>query len=188
MALLAKALQSKLAKLNHPAAAEAGDIADLTSRTLNDLKRQAHGLYPVELERHGLTAALEELVANQRSLFGIRCEFSVHGRIPEFDTPTALHLYRIAQEAAHNSIKHGQAKGISVRLERVDTMMSLQVEDDGVGLPARRSGSGMGLTIMRHRASAIGGSIEFGRGAGGGTLVRVLWKLPAREVSKEAQA
>ena len=186
VALLAKALQGKLTKLGHPAAADAGDIANLTGRTLNDLKRQAHGLYPVELERHGLTAALEELAANQRSLFGLACTLTVRGRIPDFDTPIALHLYRIAQEAVNNAIKHGQAKGISVRLERVETMMSLQIEDDGAGLPPRRSGGGMGLTIMRHRASAIGGSIEFGRGADGGTLVRVLWKVPAREGSKEA--
>lgn len=184
VALLAKALQGKLAREGHPAAAEARDIADFTSRTLNDLKRQAHGLYPVELERHGLTAALQELVANQQSLFNLRCTFHAHGRIPEFDTPTALHLYRITQEALHNAIKHGHAKVMTVRLERVDTMMSLQVEDDGTGLPARRGKSGMGLTIMRHRASAIGGSIEFGRGTGGGTLVRVLWKLPARDAGK----
>ncbi len=185
VALLAKALQSKLAKLNHPAATEARDIADCAGRTLNELKRQAHGLYPVELERHGLTAALEELTSNQRSLFNLRCTFHATGHIPEFDTPSALHLYRIAQEAVHNGVKHGRAKVITVRLERVDTMMSLQVEDDGVGLPARRHTSGMGLTIMRHRAAALGGSIEWNRGAGGGTLVRVLWKLPARETGRE---
>lgn len=181
VALLCKALQSKLAKQDHPAAAEAGDIAHLASQTLNELKRQAHGLYPVELERHGLTAALEELAANHRARFGVRCTFTAHGQIPPIATGPALQVYRIAQEAVHNAIKHGQAKGISVRLERLESMMSLQVEDDGVGLPARRQPSGMGLTIMKHRAAALGGALEIGRGASCGTLVRVLWRWPARE-------
>jgi two-component system CheB/CheR fusion protein len=184
VALLAKALQNKLAKLQLPAATEAGDIAELASRTLTDLKRQAHGLYPVELEQHGLNAALEELAANQRSLFGVACTFETCGRIPEFDTPTALHLYRIAQEAVHNGIRHGRAQSIAIRLERVETMMSLQIEDDGVGLPPRRSATGMGLTIMKHRASAVGGAMEIGPGARGGATVRVLWKLPARDTGK----
>ena len=177
VALLAKALQNKLAKQNHPAAAEAGDIAQLSSQTLNELKRQAHGLYPVELERHGLTAALEELAANQRTRFGIRCTFAANGVIPPLDTTNSLQIYRIAQEAVHNSIKHGQAEGISVRLERQESMMSLQVEDDGIGLPARRKPTGMGLTIMKHRAAALGGSLEIGPGTERGTLVRARWRL-----------
>ena len=177
VALLAKALQNKLAKQNHPAATEAGDIAHLSSQTLNELKRQAHGLYPVELERHGLTAALEELAANQRTRFGIRCTFAASGVIPPLDTTISLQIYRIAQEAVHNSIKHGQAAGISVRLERQESMMSLQVEDDGIGLPARRSPTGMGLTIMKHRAAALGGSLEIGPGTERGTLVRARWRL-----------
>lgn len=181
VALLCKALQSKLAKQEHPAAAEAGDIAQLAGQTLNELKRQAHGLYPVELERHGLTAALEELAANHRLRFGVRCQFAAQGQIPALDTTTALQVYRIAQEAVHNAIKHGQAKGIAVRLERLESMMSLHVEDDGVGLPARRQPSGMGLTIMKHRAAALGGALEIGPGAERGTQVRVLWRVPARE-------
>ena len=177
VALLAKALQNKLAKQNHPAATEAGDIANLSSQTLNELKRQAHGLYPVELERHGLTAALEELAANQRMRFGVRCTFAANGVIPPLDTTRSLQVYRIAQEAVHNSIKHGQAEGISVRLERQESMMSLQVEDDGIGLPAKRKLTGMGLTIMKHRAAALGGSLEIGPGTQRGTLVRARWRL-----------
>ena len=177
VALLAKALQSKLTRDQHPAAADAGEIARLTSETLNEVKRQAHGLYPVELERRGLTTALEELVANHHSRFGVRCTFTAHGAMPNLETNLALQVYRIAQEAVHNSVKHGQAQGISVRLERMETMMSLQVEDDGVGLPARRRSTGMGLTIMKHRAAALGGNLEIGPGARGGTLVRVMWRL-----------
>ena len=131
----------------------------------------------MELERRGLTTALEELVANHHSRFGVRCTFTAHGAMPNLETNLALQVYRIAQEAVHNSVKHGQAQGISVRLERMETMMSLQVEDDGVGLPTRRRSTGMGLTIMKHRAAALGGTLEIGPGARGGTLVRVMWRL-----------
>lgn len=178
VALLAKALQGKLAREQHSAAADAGEIARLTSETLNEVKRQAHGLYPVELERRGLTTALEELVANHHNRFGVRCTFTAHGAIPAMETTLALQVYRIAQEAVHNSVKHGHAQGISVRLERMESMMSLQVEDDGVGLPARRRPTGMGLTIMKHRAAALGGTLEIVTGSRGGTLVRVMWRLP----------
>lgn len=177
VALLAKALQSKLTRDRHVAAAQAEEITRLTSETLNEVKRQAHGLYPVELERRGLTTALEELAANHHRL-GINCTFSSRGEIPMLETALALQVYRIAQEAVNNSVKHGRAQGISVRLERLESMMSLHVEDDGVGLPARRRSTGMGLTIMKHRAAALGGQLEIGPGARGGTLVRVMWRLP----------
>jgi two-component system sensor kinase FixL len=180
VALLSRALQSKLAATGHPASADAADIAELTNRVLNDLKRQAHGLYPVELERHGLAAALEELAVNHRSLFGIACEFRASGTVPYIETGTALHLYRIAQEAAHNAVKHGKAKRVCIRIERLDNVLHMAVEDDGCGLPARKKGRGMGLTIMKHRAASIGAGIEFSRPPRGGTVVRVLWKLPGR--------
>ncbi len=178
VALLAKALQGRLEKSGHPASTDAADIAALASRTLTDLKRQAHGLYPVELERNGLTAALEELALHQRELFQVRCELKVQGPIAELEKTVALHLYRIAQEATHNSIQHGQARLISIRLAQRNSIMSLAIEDDGAGLPAQPREGGMGFVIMRHRASAIGGSLEIGAGAGGGTLVRITWKRP----------
>lgn len=181
VALLAKALQGRLAAQGDPAQADAKDIADLTSRVLNDVKRHAHGLYPVELERHGLAVALEELANNLQSLFGVPCAFEMRGEPPLLDTPTALHLYRIAQEAAHNALKHGHPKRICIGLERQASMLCLQVEDDGRGLPTRRpTKAGMGLTIMKHRASSIGAAIELGRGPRGGTVVRVLWKMAPR--------
>lgn len=181
VALLAKALQGKLQASGHAASADAADIADLTSRVLNDVKRHAHGLYPVELERGGLTGALEELALIQRNLFGVDCTFAAIGHLPAIELATALHLYRIAQEATHNALKHGKAKQICIRMERQDNLLCIQVEDDGCGLPARLPvQTGMGLLIMKHRASTIGASLELGRGAQRGTVVRVLWKIPSR--------
>lgn len=185
VALLAKALQSKLSNHGLPCQEEARDIADLTSRVLNDVKRHAHGLYPVELERRGLAAALEELALNQRSLFGVSCTFEVRGPMPDMELRTALHLYRIAQEAAHNALKHGRAKRVCIRMDRQDNMLCMQVEDDGRGMPARLPARrGMGLTIMKHRASSIGAALDIGRGPARGTVVRVLWKVPDRNEAR----
>jgi len=181
VALLTKALQNKLDREAHPVARDAAGISELMSKILVDLKRQAHGLYPVELERHGLTAALEELAANQRLLLGLECRLEVSGDIPDIETTTALHLYRIAQEAVNNAVRHGHAKRVCIRIERVATMLSLHVEDDGRGISARKPSKGMGLSIMRYRAAAIGGAIDIGRGAKKGTLVRVVCRLPGRE-------
>lgn len=185
VALLAKALQGKLANSGHPSQDDARDIADLTSRVLNDVKRHAHGLYPVELERRGLAAALEELALNLRSLFGFSCTFEQRGDVPRLDLRTALHFYRIAQEAAHNALKHGRAERVCIRMDRQDNMLCMQVEDDGRGMPARLPAKrGMGLTIMKHRAASIGAALEFGRGPEGGTVVRVMWKIPERNEAR----
>jgi signal transduction histidine kinase len=90
--------------------------------------------------------------------------------IPE--AATATHLYRIAQEAVSNALKHGQAKRIIVRLARTEAGTILEILDDGVGvpdpLPPQR---GMGLRIMAHRATMIGGTLTVRRGPAGGTVV-----------------
>jgi two-component system CheB/CheR fusion protein len=81
-------------------------------------------------------------------------------------------LYRIAQEAITNALKHGHCKNISIGLGAVDEEVILTVKDDGVGFPdGREYSSGMGLHIMNYRAKMIGASLDIRRGAGGGTIV-----------------
>jgi two-component system CheB/CheR fusion protein len=86
---------------------------------------------------------------------------------------TATHLYRIAQEALNNAIKHGRATVIVINLRSDANGLELAVEDNGRGIPsnALNQGSGMGLHIMRYRARSIGGTLQFGPGPHGGTLV-----------------
>ncbi len=178
LALLCKALELKLQGARHPAREDAAALADLAGRIMQDMRRQAHGLYPVELERHGLTAALEELAQNQSDLFKVDCTFRQQGQPPALETATALHLYRIAQEAVHNAVKHGAARHIAVRLERQGAMISLVVQDDGKGWPKRKPRNpGMGLAIMRHRAAAVGATLEIEPGHPRGTTVRVQGRL-----------
>ena len=104
----------------------------------------ARGLSPVQLESDGLMSALQELVSTTEQLFNISCRFDCEQPVLIEDNATATHLYRIAQEAIHNAIKHGQATHVSVALAHSGEH-TLTISDDGLGLPAELcSSKGMG--------------------------------------------
>src|SRR5262249_59706025 len=117
----------------------------------------SRGLDPVEIERGGLAQGLRDLVAQTRSLTTTQCEYRGDAVVEIGDGFAATHLYRIAQEAITNAIKHGHAGAVDVSLERVNGRVRLTVRDDGVGIPepAQRR-LGMGLRIMAHRAAVMG--------------------------------
>lgn len=179
--LLAKALQGRLTREGNPAASDAGEVAMLVGRVLDDMRRQSHGLYPVELERRGLAVALEELALTHRQLYGVDCRLLVRGELPALEKSDALHLYRIAQEAAHNAVRHGGAKHICIRLTRSARLFLLEVEDDGKGYRPRKGSAGMGVQIMRYRAGVLGAEVEITRLKPRGTRVRLEWNLPPND-------
>jgi signal transduction histidine kinase len=90
----------------------------------------------------------------------------------------STHLYRIAQEAVNNAIKHGQAKNITIRLSASNGQGTLRIENDGVPIPEPSpDGSGMGMQIMHYRARMIGGSLKVGGGGTRGIAVSCLFPL-----------
>jgi len=100
------------------------------------------------------------------------CVFDCEAPVLIHDDTVATHLYRIAQESVHNSIKHGRAKNIVICVWAKGGRGKLQVQDDGGGIPESvGQGSGMGLQIMSYRARMIGGSLSVSRRPTGGTLV-----------------
>jgi signal transduction histidine kinase len=107
---------------------------------------------------------MEELAA-------VRCEYRTAGDVRVADPEVAQHLYRIAQEALSNAARHAQASRIRVEFRGTDSELTLQVEDDGVGLPAASPAGGMGLRTMRYRAQIMNGELTIGPGPGGGTRV-----------------
>jgi signal transduction histidine kinase len=129
-------------------------------------------LYPVEMAADGLMLALEEYTATTRELFKVACRFECDSPVLIHDTATAGHLYRIAQEAVGNAIKHGKAKNILIRLEVGEEGIVLSIKDDGTGLPEMLpKNRGIGLRIMAHRSTMIGGVFNARRDETGGTLV-----------------
>jgi PAS domain S-box-containing protein len=179
--LLAKALHGRLAREGHAAQGDAAEIAAQLGRVLDDMRRQAHGLYPVELEREGLACALEELALTHRQLYRIDCRFERRGSMPPVEKSAALHLYRIAQEATNNAVRHGVAKRICIRLSCSANVLELEVEDNGRGYRPRTSRSGMGIQVMRYRAGVLGAELDVSRVGKRGTRVRLRWHLPPAE-------
>src|SRR5262249_877667 len=146
----------------------------------------ARGLHPVAPEPDGLMAALEGLATGASDMFKISCRFERSAPVLIDDYPLAAHLYRIAQEAVTNSIKHGRAQNINIRLSSTPERVNLTVKDDGVGFPkAKPRRMGMGLRIMNYRAGMIGGSLVFEDKESGGT--DLVCTVPRTSVAEAAE-
>ncbi len=172
IAFLAKVLEQKLKVKDLEEAEAAGNIASLMNEALAQTRRLSRGLCPVELDSNDIEAALGQLAENLRTLFSVSCELQCEPEIKITDNAVAVHLYRIAQEAATNAIKHGQARNIGLSLTSNNSRLILTVKDDGCGLPAAaHKGKGMGLRVMQHRARMIGATISLRPSKEGGVTV-----------------
>ena len=162
---------------------EAGDafrVVELIEEAIFLARNLVRGLNAVELSNNGLTAALSDFATSTSDLFNISCRLECPQFFSIDDSRTAVHLYRIAQEAVGNAIKHGEAKNVVVQLEDSQTGKLLRVMDDGVGLPpVQINGRGMGLRIMSYRSELIGAKLDVRSQSTRGTVVTCL--LPLRE-------
>ena len=171
-ALAAKVLQERLAAKVMPEADEADLVTSLIEEGIGMTRDLARGLSPVDMQDEGLVTALLSFADGIDRRYGIYCRFESDGDIPAFDVDKAVHLYRIVQEAVTNAIKHGEAGEIRIRLSREQGCTLLTICDNGKGLPQDfRSGRGMGIRIMEHRASMIGATFHSDREVAGGTKI-----------------
>ncbi len=165
-------LRLALDQHNSPESAKVETIAEMVNQSITQARQFARGLYPVRLEADGLTSALEELATTVQSRSKIRCRFAIDDPVFINDEVAAINLYRIAQEAVNNAVKHSRARNISIGLGAVEDEVTLTVNDDGIGFPDHLDRpQGMGLHIMKYRARMIGASLDIRRGARGGTIV-----------------
>jgi signal transduction histidine kinase len=172
IAFAGELLREKLERYKLPEAAQAEHIIEMVNDGISQARHLARGLYPVRLEIEGLASGLEELAETTQARNSVSCQFSCEEQILIHDTVAGNNLYRIAQEAINNALKHGHCKCISIGLGAVDEEVILTVKDDGVGFPEGiEYRTGMGLHIMNYRAKLIGASLDIRRGAGGGTIV-----------------
>jgi signal transduction histidine kinase len=165
-------LEEKLARRKIEEARDAREIEELLSVAVELARNQAHGLSPLHLQREGLVAAFHELAAGISNVFGIQCSCSSQSAVTIPDHSVAIHLYRIAQEAISNAIKHGHATTVLLELTESDDQINLTIQDDGQGLrPNGEHHPGMGLAIMDYRARTIGAALELQIKPQGGTSV-----------------
>jgi signal transduction histidine kinase len=102
----------------------------------------------------------------------IECRFVCHAPVLLDNLQTAGHLYRIAQEAVNNALKHARTERILIALAHEQGALRLQIKDYGRGLPkSRKSKPGLGLEVMQHRAHVIGASLEIDSKPGEGVSV-----------------
>lgn len=158
---------------------EVKQLAEMIRKTTRHARELAHGLAPVHFEADGLSGALQDLARRTAEVFGIDCRFECPRPVPVKNEATGIHLYRIAQEAVGNAVKHGRPRHIAIKLIQTDRQLVLGVRDDGRGLPrSPRKHQGIGLRIMNYRAGVIGGSLAVQRGPTGGTEVVCTVHLP----------
>jgi two-component system, NarL family, sensor histidine kinase UhpB len=166
-------------------------VISLVNNAIESTRALARGLSPVSAERGGLTAALHALAAKAGERYAIRVEFSSRVTDPlRLDETAATHLYRIAQEALTNVIRHSLATEVRIRLETAGDELHLKIEDNGRGFmqkPAEAS-NGLGLKIMRYRAQMLGGDLVLEAAANGGASVRCTCPLAPSGFSERERA
>ena len=161
IAALSTTLSRRLAADSESAADEAREISRLLNETIGQARDMARGLNPVNLERIGLTAALEVFASNVEALFHVSCHFRAHPHFPDLDPETGSHLYRIAQEAVNNAITHGRAREVDVILGFRGEEGLMSILDDGRGIPENAgSGEHLGMHTMGYRSRLIGGHLQ----------------------------
>ena len=173
IALMLRGVAGRLTAEYPPILPEIEGITRLVSNAIESTRALARGLSPVNLERGGLQDALDGLAMHAAELYGgpdsLHAPFAVEATL---EWELANHLYRIAQEAVRNAVRHGQARSIRLHLSSATAKVRLTVTDDGSGMPPGAvDGTGMGLKIMRYRARILGGEVRFEPAEGGGTRI-----------------
>lgn len=176
--LLCQVLEQKLAAKSKDESKQVGEIAQHIREAISHTRKLARGLSPVELEANGFVSALDELATHVQKLFRVECRLECPKPVVIRNNVFATHLYRIAQEAINNAVKHGKAKRITISLKPAGDRIALAVTDDGLGFSNEtKKNGGMGLHIMKYRASVLDAALEVRSGAdGAGAMVTCLFR------------
>jgi two-component system, LuxR family, sensor kinase FixL len=159
----------------------AATISSRLDATNLHIRRLAHGIMPVQIDPEGLQTALEELAASIGTQRQVSCRYESTLSIIQVNHSTATHLYRIAQEAVSNALRHSQANAIVISLRLQGEQIVLEISDNGVGINGvnasggtTEGAAGLGLRTMRYRCGMIGGSFHLERNEAGGTSVKCI--------------
>lgn len=168
-----------------PEADDAHLIEENIQRTVLEARNLARGIFPVHVDRDGLATALADLARFTSRMTGVSIEFHESVDVGINDPAIAMNLYRIAQEAVSNAVRHGEASRIDITLAKEGDSLILSVRDNGRGFVTRvgNAAKGMGLRVMRYRARCVSGELQISNAPGKGVLVSC--KMPLSQCSKE---
>jgi signal transduction histidine kinase len=166
------------------------DITELLDRTIAGLRRIIARLSPRTLEELGFAAAVRKEAQGLSKNTGIKARISIPQNFGNLAPEIEVAAYRCVQEALHNTAKHSQARNVTVRIRNQDCKLTLVVEDDGVGISNKHQSSsrGYGLSGIRERVAALGGTVAIDASRKGGTRLRVMLPIPWIAVSKQPSA
>lgn len=172
----AACLKADLETEARPEAQAADTIQQMLRDAVLEARSLARGISPVHADADDLPAVLEELAEKTSQTEGVTATFSQTGEVRRMDPQMALHLYRIAQEAVRNALKHAQASRIEIELLEGESL-KVSVADNGRGFTGTPNAKGIGVGTMRYRARLIGADLDIAPRPGGGTVVTCLLPL-----------
>ena len=172
LTLFNASLRAGLGETASPLATGLQKLGEGLHEIVREIRVLSHGLAPVPISENGLTDALQQLASDTSSMALVECEFVNGGSVALEDRQQAAQLYRIAQEAVNNALKHSEASKISISLQALAGGWELVVADNGRGFQDNgRSETGLGLRAMRHRAGLMGVRFKVESRPGAGTQV-----------------
>lgn len=167
---LGQALAGQLQARGVPEARQVQEFVRMIREAITHARDLARGLSPMTDGAAGLRDALEQLAKRMRTLFQVDCRFHCRTPVVSADNEVSIHLYRIAQEAVTNAVRHGKARRIDLSLGRRNGKLRLAVKDSGIGMSGKLR-EGMGLRAMKYRVGLMGGDFSVRRNPHGGTEV-----------------
>jgi len=174
IALMLRGIGAQLRREESASCMDVEDVIRLVNDAIDSTRALARGLSPVSTARDGLTGALQALAARATERYGIPVSVeSMVGEALSLDETAATHLYRIAQEALTNVMRHSFATLVNIRLGITSGKLHLTINDNGCGFSKKANGSdGLGLKIMSYRAQMLDGELSFEASPTGGATVR----------------
>ena len=174
VAFMSEVLFQKLTNQGQAEAKQAAMITAYINEAISKTRILARGLYPVELKEADLPAMLQNLAKNTEAIYPVKCQFICECEHTIDDSLAVINLFRIAQEAVNNAIKHGNPANISLKLVSLPTGITLEISDDGSGINQTvNTEAGLGLRSIQYRASLLGGSMQISALPKGGTRLTV---------------
>jgi len=156
---LMNGLHRDLQSANVPQAETVGELSKELATAITQARDLSHELYSVPPQPDGLVQALDNLAERVAAGRGMACEFAADSVLIH-NQAVASHLYRVAQEAVHNALKHSRATRIEIELARQPSGVELKVRDNGIGFSPQPNARGLGLHTMEQRARLMGGRLN----------------------------